>query len=654
MELTPLHLGTQSRNSTRLAVVGFCVLLFVAVVIRNAWLCDDAYITFRTVDNFIHGYGLTWNTGERVQAYTHPLWMFLLSAIYAITHEIYYSSIFLSIFVSAVSVAIICVFAGRRSVWGAASAFCILLFSKSFIDFSTAGLENPLTHLLLALFFGVYLAADSSSRSLFLLSLLMSLAMLTRMDLVLILAPPLALMMFEYRRPNGFLFVALGLLPIVAWELFSILYYGFPFPNTAYAKLAHGWPASILAGRGLHYFVASLRLDFVALPVIAGGCLLALSLRRKREAAAVIGVVLYLIYLVRAGGDFMAGRFFTAPFVPCVILLAASPLLLNRFFQIGIPLAAAILGIVSPYPTLLSGANYRVEEDPSRVGDDRHISDERGFYYRGLGLLRVWRGLATPSDHEWARIGREAAAVHDCVVCVGYVGLVGFYAGPTVHIVDTLALADPLLARLPAVKSEGLWIGHFSRKVPGGYLSGLVRGVNGIEDEQVAAFNDELSLVTRGRLFSSERMRAIFRINLGLTRFDAAPAKYEILPDQSVAPAILHVTLSSAVRAFDSGNGLRFFSHTDGNRIYLPSVSHAREIELEIGGGHDYQIAYMNGENHLARTVLRGKEKPEGEIVAARFPIPPEVSASGFDSIWILTLPPGEGDFSLNRLRFTD
>jgi hypothetical protein len=54
-------------------------LLYVLAFIRNAWICDDAYITFRTVDNFIQGYGLRWNIQERVQTYTHPLWMFLLS-----------------------------------------------------------------------------------------------------------------------------------------------------------------------------------------------------------------------------------------------------------------------------------------------------------------------------------------------------------------------------------------------------------------------------------------------------------------------------------------------------------------------------------------------------------------------------------------------
>ena len=55
------------------------VALFLVVVFCGAWLCDDAYISFRTADNFVHGYGLTWNVQERVQAYTHPLWLLLFS-----------------------------------------------------------------------------------------------------------------------------------------------------------------------------------------------------------------------------------------------------------------------------------------------------------------------------------------------------------------------------------------------------------------------------------------------------------------------------------------------------------------------------------------------------------------------------------------------
>jgi hypothetical protein len=64
----------KSNSLIALALAGFLFL-----IARNSWLSDDAYVTFRTVDNFMYGYGLTWNVDERVQVYTHPLWMLLLS-----------------------------------------------------------------------------------------------------------------------------------------------------------------------------------------------------------------------------------------------------------------------------------------------------------------------------------------------------------------------------------------------------------------------------------------------------------------------------------------------------------------------------------------------------------------------------------------------
>src|ERR1700743_1067969 len=74
--------------------------VFLYVLIRTAWVCDDAYIIFRTVDNFANGFGPRWNVDERVQAYTCPLWMFVLTSVYACSREIFYTSITLSIIFS--------------------------------------------------------------------------------------------------------------------------------------------------------------------------------------------------------------------------------------------------------------------------------------------------------------------------------------------------------------------------------------------------------------------------------------------------------------------------------------------------------------------------------------------------------------------------
>ncbi len=70
-------------------VVGAFLLVFTYVFLANSWIGDDAFITFRVVDNFVHGFGLTFNPDERVQAYTHPVWMLLLSAAYVVTSDLF-------------------------------------------------------------------------------------------------------------------------------------------------------------------------------------------------------------------------------------------------------------------------------------------------------------------------------------------------------------------------------------------------------------------------------------------------------------------------------------------------------------------------------------------------------------------------------------
>ncbi|MFZ5979170.1 MAG: hypothetical protein ACOYVF_00925, partial [Candidatus Zixiibacteriota bacterium] len=80
------------------------ITLLGLIIVRHAWVCDDAYITFRTVDNFINGYGLTWNTDERVQGFTNPLWMLVVSFFYLFTGEIYFTVLLLSIILSLLAI----------------------------------------------------------------------------------------------------------------------------------------------------------------------------------------------------------------------------------------------------------------------------------------------------------------------------------------------------------------------------------------------------------------------------------------------------------------------------------------------------------------------------------------------------------------------
>ena len=76
------------------------VLIFFAELIRTSWISDDAGFTLRSVLNFINGYGPIFKIDERVQAFTHPLWFFLLSGLTLVTKNVITSAYLLPILVS--------------------------------------------------------------------------------------------------------------------------------------------------------------------------------------------------------------------------------------------------------------------------------------------------------------------------------------------------------------------------------------------------------------------------------------------------------------------------------------------------------------------------------------------------------------------------
>lgn len=298
------------------------LFVYLLMLIKSAWLCDDAYITFRTVDNFINGYGLRWNIAERVQTYTHPLWLFLISAFYFFTKEAFYTSLLISITLTLVTLYILLFRISENSL---NSIFILIpiLLSKSFLDFSTSGLENPLSHLLLVIFSLVYLRGENLKNRKLILGFLTALILLNRMDFIFILLPLIISEIYKNSKKDIISF-SIGFIPFVVWELFSLWYYGFPFPNTAYAKLSTGIPREVLIKEGIYYFKESFVLDPVTLIVIFVSLFILILKKNKKLFPIGLGIIFYLGYIVFIGGDFMAGRFFTSAFFLGITILATS------------------------------------------------------------------------------------------------------------------------------------------------------------------------------------------------------------------------------------------------------------------------------------------------------------------------------------------
>lgn len=511
------------RSSTLLrALLIPIIAVAVWLMFYTAWVSDDAYITFRSIENFLAGYGLVYNIGERVQTFTHPLWFFLQAGVNAITQRIgalnpwaqmYFVSVYLSIALSTGAILII-VFKLASSRKGALLSLVILMLSKSFIDYTTSGLENALSYFLLAGFLYIlFLPGRVGPLRIFGLALTAALATLNRIDTILLFLPALLYASWKSTTQRKTIFpLIVGFLPFVIWELFSLFYYGFPFPNTAYAKLNTGINKLDLIQQGLYYYQSSILLDPMMVVVLTGSLIWFFWKGTSQHRVVALGIVAYLVYILYIGGDFMGGRFFAILILSCAALLSSVKYKSGIAYNL-IMLGVVFVGLSNPLTPLRSQRDF-IPSDKQLLINENGVTDERLYYYQHMGLMSTRRERAFPGSihagRKWIYNPTERK-----VVLVGPLGVKGYQAGPNVYMIDNNALADPLMTRLPLINSKQWRIGHFKHIIPEGYLDTLVTEKNKIVDPNLSKYYDVLAIVTRGPLWSVQRLIEIIKLNTG-------------------------------------------------------------------------------------------------------------------------------------------
>ncbi|MDR1497570.1 MAG: hypothetical protein LBS59_04050 [Puniceicoccales bacterium] len=634
-------------------VVVTLLLVYATLLLLSAWISDDGFITYGTAKNFLNGHGLRYNIAERVQSFTSPLMLFCMSGVSFFTGEGYFSTLAINIATAFAAVSIlafvICkrVAADDSNPLRAVIPLTILIFSVSFLDFSTSGLENSLAYLLLAIFCVLLFSTEPVTfKRLVQFGFVTSLLLLTRHDMLLLVLPAL-LYIFLFKNKLGFKPAltagTLGLLPFIAWEVFSLIYYGFLFPNTAYAKLNSGIPVSEYLINGLVYFLTSFAFDpigvmsiFVA--VVSAGVFLFL----KKEACTValsIGVLFYCVYVLRIGGDFMAGRFFAAP-----IFLAS--VIFSRF-QIGhketLLCAAliAVIGMAKPFE------RYTKEITENLVLSKRKVADEQWAYRWSNALVNLAKGGGGgvtyerhPFYSEYTHLRGERVVERDAI------GMLRLACPPPTHILDRVALSDPLLARLPAFYNTHWIHSHFYRWIPAGYKETLASGTNKIADKQLRAYYDVLSDITRSPIFSVHRFENILKMNIGyydhLIDFDRY--RYPRISKDGPPVPVVEVETLANVSAGTSGGkvGLPKDIGYRGIACPIPTAQrHSRKIKARLSTGNIYDIALLSGGSisfykKLSPPPPLGNTRGENEFFTFELSVPTGVSKAGFDTIRIV------------------
>jgi arabinofuranosyltransferase len=439
---------------------------------RHRWMAEDGFIYLRVVEHVLAGHGPVFNVGERVEIYTSPLWLGLLSAVAAALPRVAPERIAVAAGLAASLLGLLAAERGALRLagghrGGAALPLGALVVAvlPPYRDFATSGLETALVFAWLGTsFLGLSRVLLDGRGSATALAALLGLGPLVRPDLAIVSGGFLCLVLATRLEPWSAaprLCAAAAALPL-GYQALRMGYFASLVPGPALAKRAFDahWT------QGLRYAGDLVSTYWLAVPVVLllGWRLAALrSLAPRGRWLAVVAVasgVAHAAYVTRLGGDFMHAR-----------------LLLPSLFAVLLPVAVvveerrrvrAILALAVAGWAIVCGLWLRVPY-VGEIGPDG-IADERGYYLKG-GPPRVT--LADYDDHAWVQRGRALRALAeerqrilmlddgavpgppldprvrtDVVAGSQNVGLAGYAAGPRVHLVDRLGLGDPLAARL--------------------------------------------------------------------------------------------------------------------------------------------------------------------------------------------------------------
>ena len=420
-----------------------------------SFIQDDAFTVLRYVKNFLEGNGLVFNVGEKVEGYTNFLWVILLSVIYKSGNLLklnfnlpqltqLLSSFFGLVFLIAVYVTSWKIFSSlknyNKTLQYISFIFPVMiLFTTPFNYWSFSGMETSLfaTLTLLSIHFLIDFEKGNNYKYFLLTSILNSLlrpegllffVLLIVVDIIYSFLVATKVSLFD--ETNKIIsskkkkVIVIFLLIQLVYISFRFVYYGFPLPNTFYAKTEFTFNFLL---RGIDYFLKYIKTDLyygvVLLPVI-----LRFALKKFDRIEFIIfsfGII-YIILTIIIGGDVLPiGRFYI-PITPLFYMLFFYSLLnLKQFYEL--KMNSIIIGLLFVTTIISSIINY----DSNKT----EMMEKRSYE---IGLVTKMKSYA-----DWIKNNQTK----NVTVALSTIGAFSFYSN--VKVIDIVGLTDEYIAHHP-------------------------------------------------------------------------------------------------------------------------------------------------------------------------------------------------------------
>lgn len=472
-------------------IIGLLCVIFIYLCFNTRFVQDDAFITFRYVENFVSGHGLVFNEGERVEGYTNFLWLLLLSIFSFLKLNIINTAQYLSVLFGVVILIITYLISSLIPVESAEKSkrlnskinerdklvlnllpVLFLTFLGAFNYWAVSGMESTMfTALFLATVYYYFKTAKSGKLDIK-ISIFLLLGSLTRPEGLylfgLILMHFIGYNYITYKSEGtkavvskifskeNILMFGIFVVPLALYFLFRISYYGYPFPNTYYAKTGF---SMVYFQTGIEYvwnFFKSYLLFGVifVLPFF----LMKIKYYRFHISLLLLVYTMFTIYIVYIGGDVLQLYRFFIPVAPLIFIGFGKILAeLYKKFRSDIFKSSptgAIFAIVA-ISILITFYNYQNEKD----NIERVTNLENGLVEK-MKLAGTWFNQKSQQE------GRKLT------IAATTIGAVSFYAGYNVSVIDMLGLTDEVIAhkpeQIPEI-SKG-YIGWKERNYNAGYV----------------------------------------------------------------------------------------------------------------------------------------------------------------------------------------